>query len=104
MTRDEALALGRPIGGKATAQKLAPPTTCPRGCGKTWKFGDSYMSYLGHLGLHKFADNHFGGDIRAAQKRLRENGLARQDPAPWNGALKPYRPVANGESTPPHRG
>ena len=56
-------------------------------------FGSSWYSYLGHLGLHGLADRYFGGDMKAAQKRLRENGLARQDPMPWNGAYKPYRPI-----------
>jgi hypothetical protein len=95
MTHDEALALGPSAGGRAMAQKLAPPTTCPRGCGKTWKFGDSWMAYLGHLGLHKLADNYFGGDIKAAQRRLGENGRARQEQgASWqNGASPVYRPV-----------
>ncbi len=55
--------------------------------------GRTWHSYLGHLGLHAIADKYFGGDINAAQKRLRENGRARQDPAPWNGAWKPYRPI-----------
>jgi hypothetical protein len=55
--------------------------------------GRSWHSYLGHLGLHGLADRHFGGDIEAAQRQLRRNGLARQDPAPWNGAMPEYRPV-----------
>jgi hypothetical protein len=78
-------------GGLALAKKW-PPASCAR-CGKEIMFGSSWYSYLGHLGLHGLADNHFGGDMKAAQKRLRENGLARSDPAPWNGAWKPYRPI-----------
>lgn len=78
-------------GGRAVAAK-EPPATCAR-CGKKMAFCTPWHSYLGHLGLHGLADNHFGGDLEAAQKRLRENGLARQDPMPWNGAYKPYRPI-----------
>ena len=81
----------RSLGGKAVADKF-PPAYCPR-CGKEIPFGTSWHSYLGHLGLHGLADNYFAGDIQAAQQRLRENGLAKQDPAPWNGAFKPYRPI-----------
>lgn len=79
------------IGGLTVAQREAP-LSCPR-CGKQFKFGDSWMQWLGHKGLHGLADKYFGGDIKAAQKRLRENGQARQDPFPENGAFKPYRPI-----------
>lgn len=78
-------------GGLAVANKI-PPANCPR-CHKPIMFGSSWHSYLGHLGLHGIADRYFGGDIEAAQKHLRENGLARQDAAPWNGAFRPYIPV-----------
>jgi hypothetical protein len=78
-------------GGLAVARK-DPPVTCAK-CGKEIMFGSPWHSYLGHLGLHGLADNHFGGDLKAAQKRLRENGIARGDPMPWNGAYKPYRPI-----------
>jgi len=100
MTRAEALARGRrigaPLGGRAVAKKK-PPKVCPE-CGLSMA-GRSWHSYLGHLGLHGLANAHFGGDLDAAQKRLRENGLARQDPAPRNGAWPRYRPVTsmNGE-------
>jgi hypothetical protein len=80
------------LGGKAVAQKAAP-AECPR-CGKNMQ-GRPYHSYLGHLGLHGLADHHFNGDITAAQKRLRENGRARQDPFPGNGAWAPYRPIVD---------
>jgi hypothetical protein len=80
------------LGGQAVAKKYAPPTPCPR-CGRTYPFQTSWMVWLGHLSLHALADRYFNGDIKAAQKRLRQNGLARQDPAPWNGAFEPYRPV-----------
>ena len=83
-----ALARGRPLGGHAVKDKI-PPTTCPR-CGQSME-GRSWHSYLGHLGLHGLADRRFGGDIEAAQQRLRENGLARQDPYPENGAWPEYR-------------
>jgi len=93
MNQSEALAVGRaigaPLGGKAVARKR-PPDVCPR-CGRSMA-GRSWHSYLGHLGLHGLADAHFG-DVAAAQKRLRDNGLARQDPAPWNGAWPRYVPV-----------
>lgn len=78
-------------GGLAAAQKHAP-STCPK-CGKVFPFCTPWMKYLGHLSLHAMADRYFDGDIRAAQKRLRENGLARQDPAPWNKAWPRYRPI-----------
>lgn len=86
------------LGGKAVAQKEAP-LNCPR-CGKQFRFCESWHVYLGHMGLHGLADRYFGGDIVAAQKRLRENGLARQDPMPWNGAFAPYRPIRQEEVQP----
>jgi len=78
-------------GGLAVARK-DPPASCAR-CGKKMPFLTPWHSYLGHLGLHGLADRYFGGDLKAAQTRLRQNGLARQDPMPWNGAYKPYRPI-----------
>lgn len=77
-------------GGRAVIDKQ-PPQSCPR-CNrpmdkKTWH------GYLGHLGIHGLADKYFDGDFQAAQKRLRENGRARSDPFPGNGAWKPYRPI-----------
>lgn len=78
-------------GGLAVANKI-PPAYCPR-CGDDIVFGTSWHSYLGHLGLHGLADKYFEGDIKAAQKRLRNNGLARQDPAPWNNAWPKYKPI-----------
>ena len=53
----------------------------------------SWHSYLGHLGLHGLADSHFGGDLQTAQKHLRDNGLARQDPYPENNAWPKYTPL-----------
>jgi len=85
MTKQEALALGRPLGGLAVKGKT-PPEKCPR-CGKNM-IGRSWLSYLGHLGLHRYADNHFGGDINAAQRSLQRNGLRAQDPFPENGAWR----------------
>lgn len=84
-------------GGLAVAQKEAP-LRCPR-CGKEYPFLASWMSHLGHLGLHGLADKYFNGDIEAAQKRLRENGLARQEEgASWsNGAWPRYRPVTDNQ-------
>ncbi len=80
------------LGGKAVSRKQ-PPRTCPR-CGHPMT-GRTWHSYLGHLGLHGLADNHFGGDIKAAQKRLRENALAlAEQGASWsNGAWGQYRPI-----------
>ena len=82
--------IGAPLGGKAVASKT-PPSKCPR-CGQSM-VGRTWHSYLGHLGLHGLADNHFGGDLEAAQRRLRQNGLASQDPAPWNGAMPKYTAI-----------
>lgn len=79
------------LGGRAVAAKTAP-LCCPR-CGKTYPFAHPWMAHLGHLGLHGLADKYFNGDIKAAQKRLQQNGLARLDPAPWNNAWPRYRPV-----------
>jgi len=77
-------------GGLAVAKK-EPPYRCKyKGCEKTFTFGTSWHSYLGHLGLHGVANKYFKGDIKAAQEHLRKNGLARQDPAPWNGAWPSY--------------
>ena len=91
MTREEALAKGRQIGASLGGQAVkdkTPPDSCLR-CGQSMA-GRNWHSYLGHLGLHGLADNHFDGDLKAAQKHLRNNGLARQDPAPWNGAWPTY--------------
>jgi len=94
MTRDEALALGgkigAPFGGKAVASKQ-PPDVCPR-CGKSMR-GRRWHAYLGHLGLHGLADRYFRGDVEKAQEQLRDNGIARADPCPWNRAFRPHQPV-----------
>ena len=77
-------------GGKAVKGKK-PPAVCPHdGCNESMQ-GRNWHSYLGHLGLHGLADNYFSGDIEAAQKHLRENGRARSDPFPQNGAWRGYR-------------
>jgi len=78
------------LGGKAVIGKSAPEV-CPR-CEASMS-GRSWHSFLGHLGLHGLAEKYFEGDIKAAQKQLRENGLARQDPFPGNGAWPAYRAV-----------
>ncbi|GIK42385.1 MAG: hypothetical protein BroJett011_62180 [Chloroflexota bacterium] len=82
------------LGGKAVAQKYAPTHPCPR-CGKLYPFLTPWMAWIGHQGLHALADKFFGGDIKAAQKRLRDNGRARQEEsATWqNGASPKYRPI-----------
>lgn len=81
-------------GGKAVSKKYAPLYPCPH-CGKVYPVATPYMAWLGHMGLHGLANRYFGGDIRAAQRRLSDNGRARQEAgASWsNGAFKPYRPV-----------
>lgn len=81
---------GAPRGGRAVATKQ-PPDVCPR-CNESMT-GRNWHSYLGHLGLHGVADRYFDGDTAAAQRRLRKNGQARQDPYPGNGAFAPYRPI-----------
>lgn len=77
--------------GRQAQARAEVPDECPR-CEKSL-VGYSFNRYLGHLGLHGLADNKFKGDIEAAQEHLQRNGLARQDPAPWNGAWRPYVPV-----------
>lgn len=77
------------MGGQAVAEKQ-PPLNCPK-CGKPIMFGTNWHQYLGHLSFHRLAEKYFGGDFAALQRRLRENGIARQDPMPWNGAFRPYR-------------
>ena len=79
------------LGGVAVSKKHAPPQC--KLCGKLYQPGHPYMSYLGHLGLHGLADKYFMGNIQLAQKRLRENGLAKQDPAPWNDAWPKYKEI-----------
>lgn len=78
------------LGGQSLKAKPAP-ASCER-CGKSFS-GKMWHSFLGHLGLHGLADRHFRGDIKAAQRRLQRNGLAKQDPAPWNGAWPKYKPI-----------
>ena len=97
----EALARGRALGaaqgGRAVSAKV-PPTVCPD-CGRNLS-GYSWHRYLGHRGLHGLAVRYFGGDLDATQRRLRENGIARQDPAAWNGAFRRYTPVWAGHIPP----
>jgi len=89
MTKSES---GR-LGGIAVKLRR-PPKSCPS-CGRDLT-GKSWHSYLGHLGLHGLADKYFGGDIIKAQRRLRENGLAKSDPFPQNGAWPKYKPIQKG--------
>ena len=91
LTLDERLK-GARTGGRAVSAKTPPPVCTHPDCNLSME-GRSWHSYLGHLGLHGLADNWFDGDLEAAQRRLRNNGLARQDAAPWNGAMPEYRPV-----------
>lgn len=78
------------MGGRAVIERT-PPETCPR-CGNSMK-GRVYHSYLGHLGIHGLADKYFNGDVEETQKRLRENGRARQEPFRANGARQSYKPL-----------
>jgi hypothetical protein len=78
------------LGGRAV-KSLPVPEKCPK-CGEPMQ-GRVYHSYLGHLGLHGLAEKYFNGDVEAAQKRLRENGRARSDKFPGNGAWKQYQPI-----------
>lgn len=93
MTAKRDMASVARLGGLALAKKWAP-AYCPK-CGKELPWTMTWYGYLGHLGLHGLADRYFGGDIQAAQRRLQENGRARQEQdASWqNGAFKPYRPI-----------
>lgn len=93
MTAERNMASVARMGGLALKDKEAP-LKCPR-CGKLYRFCESWFVHLGHLGLHGLADRYFNGDIQAAQRRLSENGRARQEEgATWqNNAFKPYRPI-----------
>lgn len=79
------------LGGKALLDKQ-PPLNCPK-CNKPIMFGTNWHQYLGHLSLHRLAEKYFGGDLAALQRRLQQNGLARQDPTPWNGAWPKYKSI-----------
>jgi hypothetical protein len=86
------------MGGLAVAN-LVPPSSCPR-CLASFN-GRSWYSWLAHKGLHSLADRYFCGNLSKAAERLARNGLARQDPAPWNGAFKhkPIKPYISKEPT-----
>lgn len=53
MSRDQCLALGRPLGGKAVASKT-PPDVC-NVCGASF-VGKTWHSYIGHLSAHARAN------------------------------------------------
>jgi hypothetical protein len=56
----------------------------------------SPICLFAHLPIFSFAplaDKYFNGDLQAAQKRLRDNGLARQGPVPCNHAMSQYKPI-----------
>lgn len=82
-------ALGAIAGGLAVRNRT-PPNRCPR-CRASFK-GRSWHSWLGHKGLHTYADRYHSGDLSKAAKRLAMNSVAKYDPAPWNGAFK-YKPA-----------
>lgn len=73
------------LGGLAVKNRT-PPKYCLR-CRADFRH-KSYHQWLGHMGLHGYADKYHGGDISKAARRLARNGLASQDPCPWNGAFK----------------
>lgn len=69
------------------AVKSTPfPMRCPR-C-RASLAGKTYHGYLGHMGLHTYADRYYCGHMSAAARQLAYNGLASQDPMPWNGAFQ----------------
>ena len=72
--------------GGLAVKSLPFPARCPR-C-RTSLAGKNYHGYLGHMGMHKYADRYFCGDISAAARQLAYNGLASQDPMPYNGAFQ----------------
>lgn len=73
------------LGGLAVKNRT-PPKRCLR-CGADFR-RKNYHQYLGHMGLHAYADRYFCGDMSKAAQRLARNGLASQDPFPQNGAFK----------------
>ena len=81
-TKEDRVKGGRKAGKKNMNKKT--DATCPH-CGK--RDFKSHAAYIGHLGNHKLADNHFGGDVDAALGGLAEMGQASTDPMPWNGAF-----------------
>lgn len=86
----------RRLGGLAVRSKT-PPDVCPD-CGRQIaEAGYTWHQWLGHRGLHGLADRYFDGDVEDCQRRLRRNGIARGDPAPWNNAMPRYIPVQEAE-------
>jgi ATP-dependent exoDNAse (exonuclease V) beta subunit len=73
------------LGGLAVKSHLFP-ARCPR-C-RVSLAGKTYHGYLGHMGMHTYADRYYCGDTSAAARQLAYNGLASQDPMPWNGAFQ----------------
>lgn len=71
-------------GGLAVKSKPFP-SHCPR-C-RASLAGKTYHGYLAHLGLHGYADRYYCGNLSAAARQLAYNGLASQDPMPYNGAF-----------------
>jgi hypothetical protein len=94
MARYEFTAADRLKARRAQARATVP-ALCPH-CGKQLQ-GYSFNRYLGHLGLHGLANNHFEGDVEAAQRRLQQNALAlAEQGASWsNGAWGEYKPITN---------
>ena len=70
--------------GGLTLKKKQPPAACPYpNCSKS-NF-KNYHAYLGHLAVHKYAQNRGLSYLEGARLWVWEN-LVRHDPAPWNGA------------------
>ncbi len=91
MPRHQLTHAERSRGGLAVAA-IPPPNCCPR-CPKS-RFR-SWHQYIGHLGLHGFADRYCGGDLRAAARKFNLLGIAATDPIPWNGAFAEAHRVAD---------
>jgi hypothetical protein len=77
--------------GGTSVKRKKPPQHCPK-CGLSMS-GRKWHSYLGHLSRHKFADQYFAGDTKAATRYLYNNALAATDPFPGNNAFPKYQPL-----------
>ncbi len=73
-TREQMQELGR-RGGRATVER----------------HGREHMAAIGRKGFAVMVDRHWGGDRKAAVRRLVELGLMAQDPIPENGAWQVRR-------------
>ena len=88
------LKLGPSAGGRAVKDKVAPDR-CPK-CNR--KMGDRlWHAYLGHLSLHRYAENR-GLTWKEGAADFISKGLIAVDPAPYNGSWREPRfyPVDEG--------